>query len=205
MYTAPIYVTIFSTLFLKEKITFSKAGAIGLMLVGCAFVSGIVGGLKFDTIGVLIGALSGITYAAYNIILKILLSKGDDATSVTLYGFLFMAIIAILPAKPAVMISTIAEDPAVTIPLLLGLGIFTYVVPYFLYNLSMRSLSAGTVSSLGVMEPMAATVYGIIIFKESPDAFGITGIVMVLVAVILIGVIEDRDDKQNHAAENKLK
>lgn len=192
MYTAPIYVTAFSALFLKEKLTLPKAGAIGLMLVGCAFVSGIVGGLKLDTMGVILGALSGVSYAIYNIVLKILLSKGDDATTVSLYGFLFMALISIPLAEPATMIPKIAQDPPLIIPLLLGLGIITFVVPYFLYNLSMRSLSAGTVSSLGVIEPMSATIYSIIFFKEIPDIFGIIGIVMVIAAVILIGIIEDK-------------
>lgn len=192
MYTAPIYVTAFSALFLKEKLTLPKAGAIGLMLVGCAFVSGIVGGLKLDTVGVILGALSGVSYAIYNIVLKILLSKGDDATTVSLYGFLFMALISIPLAEPATMLPKIAQDPPLIIPLLLGLGIITFVVPYFLYNLSMRSLSAGTVSSLGVIEPMSATIYSIIFFKEIPDIFGIIGIVMVIAAVILIGIIEDK-------------
>jgi len=192
MYTAPIYVTAFSTLFLKEKLSLPKAGAIALMLIGCALVSGVVGGLKLDVTGVLLGALSGVNYDVYNIILKILLSKGDDALTVSLYGFLFMALIAIPLAEPASMIPLISRDPVVIIPLLVGLGVFTYVIPYFLYNLSMRSLSAGTVSALGVMEPMSATLYSIIFFKEIPDMFAIIGIVLVIAAVILIGIIEDK-------------
>ena len=64
MYTAPIYVIIISALFFGEKFTPMKIVAVLMMLIGCAFVSGIIGGLKFDPIGILIGVGSGLTYAA---------------------------------------------------------------------------------------------------------------------------------------------
>jgi len=71
MYTAPIYVTVFSALFLGEKFSKPKILALCMMIVGCAFVSGLVGGLRFDLLGIIFGIISGISYASYNILTKI--------------------------------------------------------------------------------------------------------------------------------------
>ena len=191
MYTTPIYVVIFSAIFLKEKVSFSKAGAVGLLVIGCALVSGVVGDFAPSLLGVILGLGSGVVYAAYNVIAKLFISKGDDPASISLYGFSFMALFASFFSKPSDLFPRVAANP-VTIPLLICLGIFTFVTPYFLYNLSMKSLSAGTASSLGVIEPLAATIYSIVIFGDIPDVYSIIGIVLVLVAVVLIGVIENK-------------
>jgi drug/metabolite transporter (DMT)-like permease len=70
MYTAPLFVTCYSVIFLKEKLTVKKALSVIAIFAGCAFVSGVVGGIKMNFWGVLIGLLSGISYSAYNIITK---------------------------------------------------------------------------------------------------------------------------------------
>ena len=76
MYTAPVIVMIYSVAFLGEKLTKLKTISVLLMVIGCGLVSGIIGGLKFDLIGILIGMLSGICYSAYNILTKIQMEKG---------------------------------------------------------------------------------------------------------------------------------
>ena len=41
-----------------------KLTALGLMILGCALVSGIVGGLKFNFFGIAMGVLSAIFYGS---------------------------------------------------------------------------------------------------------------------------------------------
>ncbi len=190
MYTAPIYVMIFSVLFLKEKLTKLKLAAVLGMLIGCCLVSGIIGGLRFDAVGILFGALSGIAYAGYNILTKIMMQKKIAPASVTLYSFLFMSLISLFVLEPVKVVTNASAAPAVTIPLLLGLGICTFVVPYVLYTLAMKSLSAGTASALAVVEPMAATLFSVILFKEPLDLFSVIGIVLILGAIFMIGKAE---------------
>ena len=162
MYMAPVYVTVFSILFLGEKLSKLKLSSIAAMLVGCALVSGIIGGIAFDGIGILLGILSGVSYATYNIVTKIALKNGVNAVTTTVYSFLVMAIIAISVSSPAQIIEKATDTPLTTSPLLIGLGIVTFVIPYFLYTLAMRDLPAGTASALGIVEPMAATVFSVI-------------------------------------------
>lgn len=193
LYTSPIYVTLVSMLFLGERRSVGKWVAIVLLVVGCALVSGIAGGFTLDPLGILIGVLSGITYAGYNILTKIALKKGSNPISVSFYTFLFMTLAALPFSSPASLAASISAAPVKSIALLLGLGVCTYVLPYFFYTLSMKTLSAGTASAFSVVEPLAATLYSVIIFREKFDIFTAVGIVLVVLAVVLIGLMENKE------------
>lgn len=190
MYTAPIYVMIFSVLFLGEKLTKVKLTAIICMLIGCALVSGIVGGIKFDVIGILLGLASGIAYASYNIFTKILVLKKIKPLTVTLYGFTFMALISLTVLEPLKIVENASASPAFTVPMLIALGIVTFVMPYVLYTLGMKELSAGSASALSIVEPMSATLFSVLIFKEKLDVFSVFGIILILSAILIIGKTE---------------
>ena len=192
MYTAPVYVTVVSVLFMGERFSRMKLIAVVCIMIGCILVSGVVTGLKFDLIGILIGVLSGIAYAGYNLLTKIALSRGCKPVTTTVYSFAAMALIAALVCQPLDIPTYAAAAPAVTVPLLVGMGICTCVMPYFLYTLSMKDLSAGTASALGIIEPMAATVYSVVLFREELDIFSGIGIVLILVSVFLLGKAEDK-------------
>lgn len=185
MYMAPVYVMIYSVLFLKERFTFLKGAAIVLMLIGCALVSGVVGGLKYDIVGILLGILSGITYGAYSVITKIEMQKNFNSLSATFYCYFVMAIISMCVSKPAEVFSVGASSWQTAL-LMIGLGIFTFALPYFLYNLGLQKIPAGTASSLAVFEPLAATFYSIVFFNEPLGIFGIIGFISVIASVIML-------------------
>ena len=192
MYTAPIFVSIYSAIFLGEKMTPQKIGAIAAMLIGCIFVSGVIGSFEADFIGILAGLGSGVCYAAYIIISKTAMKDGASPTSLSAYAFIFMSLVA-LPISNPVEIVRLASDAWAWVMFIL-LGLVTFVIPYFLYNTALKSLNAGTASSLAIIEPMSATVYAMIIFGEIPDIFGAIGIVLILGSVYLLGYIESRAD-----------
>ena len=187
MYTAPIYVMIFSVLFLREKFTKLKLVSIVCMLVGCILVSGVIKDSKWNAAGILIGILSGLAYAAYNILTKIAMRYKLEPISVTLYSFLFMSLISLFVLEPTELWTSISKAPAVTVPLLLSLGIVTFVLPYLLYTLAVKVLPVGISSALSIVEPMAATLFSVFLFREALDLFGLIGIILILFAVFLIG------------------
>ena len=191
MYTAPIYVTVFSVAFLGERSSKLKTVSLCIMLLGCAFVSGIIGGMKFDSLGILLGVLSGIVYATYNVLTKIALRGGLNATTLSLYGFMFMALTALIGARPSAIFENASQEPIKTIPLMIGLGVFTFVLPYFFYTLSMRDLPAGTASALSIIEPLAATVFSAVIFGEIPGVVSAIGIVLIVLATFMLGKAEN--------------
>lgn len=186
MYTAPIYITIYSVMFFGEKMTPLKTLAITLMLIGCGLVSGIVGGFKFSIAGILLGFLSGIAYGAYNIFTKMEMREDINPLTATFYCFFFMMLSAVVTSNPPQFISIIASDPVKIIPLFIFMGLCTAVTPYFLYTLALKKLPAGTASALGIVEPMAATLYSVVFLHEPLSLPSLCGIILILGSVFLL-------------------
>ena len=186
MYMAPILVMGWSVLFFGEKFYVKKGLSVASMFIGCAFVSGIVGGMAFNAVGILLGLATAVSYGAYNVLTKMEMRKGCNPITTTLYGFLFAALFALLinPVEPIAEI--IAQAPAKVIPLAFAHGIVTFVAPYFLYTLSMKKIPVGVASSLAIIEPMSATIFSVVFLGEKLSIYGIVGIVMILVAVFVL-------------------
>lgn len=192
MYLSTVMVLIFSVIVWKERFTVLKCISVICVLAGCCLVSGIVGGLKFHLVGVIFGVLSGVTYTVYNILTKFSARHGQNPISVTVYGFLTMSVISLFVVEPQITFPILTSEPAKLIPLVVGMGVCTFIVPYFLYTLSLQELEAGTAASLGVVEPMAATVYSVLFLHEKLSVFSAIGVVLVLVAVVLLGKTEGK-------------
>lgn len=192
MYTAPIYVMLVSVLFLGERFSALKGVSLGCMLMGCVLVSGLIGGMNLNGVGLAMGFLSGISFAAYNIFTKIAMQKGCRPMSVTLYSFLFMTMIAIAVSKPQQVVPILREDLWEILGWIALFAAITFILPYTLYTVAMRTLPAGTASSLGIVEPMAATLVGVLVFDERLTVLAAMGMILILSAVFLLGVAENR-------------
>ncbi len=195
MYMSPVYVSVFSAIFLGEKFSKLKVVSVVVMLVGCCLVSGLIGGFKFNVIGLLIGFLSGLAYGGYNIFTKIALKNGSHPLTTTFYTFLFVVVVATVTSKPWEIVGKAAVRPAVTLPLLIGVGIVTFILPYFLYSFAMKDTNAGTASALSIVEPMAATVFSVTLLGENLTLLSAAGIVLIIGAVLLLGLAEKNDEK----------
>lgn len=187
MYTEPIFVMVFSVLFFGEKLNPLKVISVVCMLIGCCLVSGIVGGIEFNALGIAVGLGSGIAYTAYNIVTKIEMRKGYNPISATVYCFIFMSVLALFISNPPQIVSIVAKNPIPVIPLMLGIGTVACVIPYFLYTLSLRDLPVGTASSLSIVEPMAATVFSVVILGEDLVISSLIGIILIIGSVFLLG------------------
>ena len=186
MYTSPIFVMIYSVSFLGEKFTKQKAISAGGMIIGCGLVSGVIGGVKFEVAGVLLGLLAGISYSVYSILAKINMNNKSNPLAATLYGFLFAALIGIFVCEIPLTIPCIVSNPGITLLLIIGMGLCTCTVPFFLYTLALRKIPAGTASVLSIIEPMAATVYGVLFFDEPLTVSLCGGAALILFSVFLL-------------------
>ncbi len=197
MYTAPIYVTLFSVFVWKERFSYLKGLAVAGMLIGCVFVSGVIGGGKFNALGVAVGIISGITYGGYSILSKKALLKGYSPLSTVLYGSLSMGVLGLPATRPDVTAAAFEKSPLTVLLLLLGLGIITFFLPFFLYNKGLEKLPAGTASSLSVIEPMAAAIFSVLIFHESLDVISVIGIGLIMLSVVLLGIADKPEKSKN--------
>ena len=191
MYSSPVLVMIYSVIFFGEKLSVKKVISIVAMLTGCCLVSGIIGGMKFSLWGITASFLAGVCYTAYNIFTKIQMRNESNPVSATLYCFLFASLAAFFACEPAQIPTLITVKPFITVLLILGIGICTGILPYFLYTVSLKDLEVGTASALGIIEPMSATIFSVVLFGEPLSVFSVVGIVLILGAVLLLSRSEE--------------
>ena len=185
MYTAPIFVLIFSVIFFREKITVKKIIAVIMAVIGCTFVSGIVGSDSIiSPTGLIFGLMSGVLYASYSIIGKFILNKYSPLT-MTVYAFIFAAITAlfVFDFKWA---GALADQNNYLFALYPLTGICTSFMPYLLYSLGLKKLEPSVAAVLSSIEPLVATLVSVFILLEPFSLISGAGIVIILISVIIL-------------------
>jgi drug/metabolite transporter (DMT)-like permease len=186
LYTSPIWIMLMSAVFFHEKIDGRKILALILAFAGCVLVSGISGdGITLR--GLLLGLGSGIGYGLYSILGIIALRRYSPYT-VTTYTFIFAAIGSWLICRPADMLSkfSAASDPAGLVLFCFLTALVTAVIPFLSYTVGLRSVEASKAGIIATIEPVVATVIGIICFAESLTVISGTGILLILFAVLIL-------------------
>ena len=186
LYTSPIWIMLMSVLFFRERLNRIKLIALALAFAGCVLVSGISGeGLTLT--GLLLGLGSGIGYGLYSILGTIALRKYSPYT-VTTYTFLFAAAGSWLVCGAADMITKFsAADNLIGLLLFCVLtGLVTAVIPFLAYTLGLRTVEASRAGILATIEPLVATLVGIVVFSEPLTLLSGLGIVLILAAVVLL-------------------
>lgn len=186
MYTSPVWVTLLSMIFFKEKMSRGKWFALGMALAGCVLVSGVTNGAgEVSGLGILLGLGSGIGYGLYSIFGQFALNKGYHPMTVSAYTFLF-ACVGVLPfVSVSSIISKFAQDPALCVPALC-MALFTTAMSFSLYTLGLRYMEPGRAAVLATLEPIVTTLVGTFYYKEPLTAVMGVGIGLVLVASVLI-------------------
>ncbi len=195
MYTSPVPIMLLSVLFLGECFTAKKGLAIGLMLVGCAFVAGVIGNFKPNPLGVIMGLLSSASYTGYNIFCKLEAKKDIPPVTATLYTLLFATLCAAAFCKPQTLPALLSQKPLELIPLALLHGLVTCLFPYLLYSMSMKHLPVGVAASLSIIEPMSGALLGFLVLREPMTLETLAGIVLIMGAVLLLGRSEKTNEK----------
>ena len=185
LYTAPAIVMLLSALFFHEKITGRKLLALGLAVVGCALVSGLGSGTGITPRGLLYGLGAGAGYALYSIFARCALDRGYSSSTINFYSCL-------LAALGSALIWGVREPLGVAVAsggnlaLCLCAGVVTCFLPYLLYTYGLSGLETGRASILASVEPVVATLLGVLIYRERMSVLGALGVLCVLSAVVLL-------------------
>lgn len=185
LYTAPAFVTIISRMVFKEKLTFSKVIALSITFIGILFIIGIFPNvdLTITLYGFILGIGSGFGYALYSIFAKAALEKYDSLTVIT-YTFIFTSL-SLLPFSGLWEIGYVFTETKTWL-YTLGIGFFPTVLAYLLYTNGLKHMESSRASITATVEPIVATLLGVIVFQEVLSAWQILGIVLVIGAVILV-------------------
>ena len=188
LYTSPVWIMLMSILFFHEKLDKRKLIALALAFAGCVLVSGI-SGHGMTVTGLLVGLGSGIGYGLYSILGKIALRKYSSYT-VTTYTFIFAAAGSWIINQPADMISKFSssQDLGFLIILCFLTALITAVIPFLSYTLGLESVEASKAGIIATIEPMVATLIGIIVFAEKLTIMSGAGILLILAAVVILNL-----------------
>lgn len=190
LYTSPVFVLLLSAILFKEKITKRKLICVIIAILGCAFVSGIIGGESgagLSMAGILFGLGSGLGYGLYSIFGRFAINRGYGALTITFYSFLFSAIALLFLTNPIQVIQKISTgDVNINICYVIGTAIVVTILPYIFYTLGLTKIENSKAAVLACIEPIMATVFGFLVFHEVLNLGEIIGVVLVILAIILL-------------------
>lgn len=185
LYTAPVFVTALSFLFLKEKMDRVKIISVAGTVIGCILVVGfnLNAATNISFLGILTGLGAGFGYALYTIFGKFALKKYQPFT-VTFYTFV-VASLALLPItgiwnKGYVLLSEEVLFYGI------GLGLFPTVLAYLFYTKGLEKVDSSKAAIIATVEPVVATILSVYLYQEG---FGLTqgiGTILILLSVLLI-------------------
>jgi len=187
LYTAPAFVAILSSILFKEKLKQLGWGILVIIVLGCALVSGVVGGIAgINMSGVLFGLGSGFGYALYSIFSRYALLRDYSPKTISFYTFLFCS----FGCMPIVLISgvdfAIPEYDLTVLLFSLALGILSCLFPYWLYTKGLSGLTGATASMTATLEPVVAVLFGVILYNEGLVVWQVVGILLVLGGILLL-------------------
>lgn len=185
LYTAPTFVVILSAILFKDKITKQKLAALIIAFLGCSFVTGIwSGGLEVTPLGIALGLASGLSYSLYTIIGRFGLQHYQPFT-VTFYSLLFAGVGSLFFWDTQEMLRIAASPKGLLMSL--GLMLFATVLPYLLYTKGLSGLGDSSKASiLASVEPVVASIVGILAFGEPMTLGVILGLACILISVYIL-------------------
>lgn len=196
--SAPIATGIADAVRLRRSPTSRWMLATAVALAGVALVSGVTGGTVALSAGGLLGSIgAGMSYALYTVCAKTLIERGWDSTRVmgTVFGVAALASVPVLLLAGTGWLLTPNG-----LALALWLGIVTTAVAYLLFGWGLARLTAVTVSTLTLAEPLAATLLGLLVLREQLTPVGTVGLALIAVGLAMVSAPARRRQEVPDAA-----
>lgn len=186
LYTAPSIVMFLSFFIFKERLNARKIIAVVLAFIGCVLVTGVIGSSsKVPGFAILTGLGAGFGYALYSIFARFALNKGYHSFTVTFYT-LFMSVVGSVAFFDSDITFRIISDKPSTIGFMLLFGLISTTLPYIFYTLGLNGMESGKASIIASIEPVTATLVGVIVFHEGMTIMGMIGALVVLASIVIV-------------------
>ena len=191
MYVSPVWVLIMSRIFFNEKFNAIKLISIFGTVGGCVLVSGLMskGSGVFNAAGIAFGVMSGVSYSAYSIIGKALLTKYSNAT-LTAYACIFAGIASVFTINPQSIINIISAAPKSLI-YIIAMAALSTAVPYMLYTVGLSSTTASRAAVIACIEPVCSTLISVFVLKENVVLSQYVGIAVILLMILILQFSKD--------------
>ena len=111
--------------------------------------------------------------------------RGYHSVTISFYTFLFSSISTFFLVD-ATYVFTVVSGNAILLGKTVFLVLLVTLFPYLTYTKGLDGMENGTASVLASIEPVVATLVGVLIYKESLNIFHIIGICLVLGSIVLL-------------------
>lgn len=195
-YTAPIFVLIFSTVFLHKKPRGFDVAAVLLTLVGVVFFFLADIDLKNVDIKTMLGNVLGVVAGAFfgGMFVAVGNTKGEEKMSGILLAHIFCAAIG-LPCL-AFTENTLNVKG---IALVAVLGIVQLGIPYILYALASNKCSTISCVVISALEPVFNPVWVAIFVHEVPSPLAIVSGLFLIGVITVYSVLDEKFEKKEMA------
>ena len=178
----PIFVLLFSSLLLKEKVTFDRIACILLGMAGIILIifKGNVGG---DTvISLAFGIIASLTFGLYTVLGKL---KSEGISSITM--ICISSILGSMLYVPILLAKGIPlfYIPKGTILVVLYAGVFLSGIAYITYMEALKILTASKGAMVFFLKPVIASILAVVFLGESLTLKTIAGMLLVLAGIVI--------------------
>lgn len=192
-YSSAGFTAVFAWWVFKERLGLPKILAVILSLVGCVLVSNAYDPVMWtrNPLGIITGIISGIAFAAYNMMGKEAARRKLNPWTTLLYSFAFgSAFMLVFNLIPVAFGTTRFEKFLPNLPptgwlILVILSLGPTLLGFGLYNTAMNYLSASTASLLATTEPAFTAVEAYLFLNERMTVVQIVGSVIIFSAVLI--------------------
>lgn len=188
LYTAPLWITLWSVVRGDESLTGRKLAALGLALAGCALVANLFdrANLAVNGAALVFGLLSGLGYAAYSVWSAEGTRRGYHVWTVVVYA-LGIGALVLGVMQPLDELGKPFRVPGAWL-YLTGVSLGPSLLAQTLFTLGLKDVPTSNASILATIEPVVAALIGwlMIVPPEPLNAGQMLGGACVLLAVIVL-------------------
>jgi DME family drug/metabolite transporter len=157
---------------------------IGLVLLVLGSASS-TNAVEFDILGVLAAVLAGASYAAYTEVGSEMMIRGWHPTSAMAAMFLAAGVLT----SPLLLVRDVSWFATASgLGVILYLSLVTLSLAYVWFGWGLKRLPPTTVVMMTMFEPVVAAILAIIVLDETLSGTSWTGIVVVLVGLVIVGL-----------------
>ena len=189
-YLAPAFIMLFAVLIQGEPFSSKKLLSLCLAFIGCFLM---VGGydlnlFEINKAGMISGLVSAVFFAFYSLYGEYGLKRYSIWT-ILLYGFITATVFWWCFNPPWRIIT--AHYSLQTWGLFMFLGVFSVLIPFWLYFAGMRYIKATRASITAMLEPVIAGVAAYLFLGETMFSLQLLGAILVLTGIILLQLVRE--------------
>ncbi|WP_181348047.1 DMT family transporter [Thalassobacillus sp. CUG 92003] len=186
MYTAPVFVLLISFLLRIERSSWFKWGCIFGVLMGIILLTGAYNteSISVSFLGAAAGLAAGLSYALFIFGFKNASNIGKPQTTLTIAFFSFCLILFVVADKGEAAAVVTSSD----IGWFLLLGLLGAGISFIFYVFGIRWTAPTTASMVAMVEPVTASLFGVLIIGDHLSIIQFLGMVLILATITILSM-----------------